>query len=426
MIQDDSNLTLVQEGHAIDDVNSIFYSRYPYPQTPQFFSYLEDPDFERVMLNQDIGDYGLNRIPKEPNIWVAGCGTNQAVMTALRFPQAKIIGSDISEGSLCIARNYSQTFGTSRLSLVAESINGAAYSDEFDYVICTGVIHHNADPRACLARLAKSLKPRGILELMVYNSYHWGPAACFQQAVQLLTRGDKRTSFEPKLAVARRLISALPEKTALGKYVHQWKDTSDEVFADALVQPVLYGYTVATLVDMAAECGLSLLTHCVTIYDRVNEMESWETKFSDDEIQEQYDALPDRDRWQITNLITRDKAPYLWFYFQRAEVADKADSTKAICSRFLDTICRRASTVVRRYARTHDRSFSRVPGGSPFPPRVSRGDIQRVIDSVNGRDSVRTIVGRLGISADNFRTINSLRIGLATSAFPYLQANPSL
>jgi SAM-dependent methyltransferase len=426
MIQDDSNLTLVQAGHAIDDVNSIFYSRFPYPQTPYFFSYLEDPDFERVMLNQDVGDYRLNRIPKEPNIWVAGCGTNQGVMTALRFPQATIIGSDISEGSLSIARNYSETFGTSRLSLVGESINSAAYRDEFDYVICTGVIHHNADPRATLTSLAKSLMPRGILELMVYNSYHWSPAACFQQAVQLLTRGDKITAFEPKLALARRLISALPEKTALGKYVHQWEEATDEVFADALLQPVLYGYTVATLVDMAADCGLSLLTQCVTVYDRVNEMESWETKFSDDQMQEHYDALPDRDRWQITNLITRDKAPYLWFYFQRTEATDNADSTRAICSRFLDTIYRRASTVVRRYARTADRSFCRVSGGSPFPPKCSSSALQRVIDSVNGRDSMRTIFSRLGMSVDNFQTINSLRIRLATSAFPHLQANPSL
>src|SRR5580700_2281523 len=97
---DDDNLMLIQSPQQVDDLNSAFYSRFPYPWRPQTFDFVGDPHLHAKLLNQNIGNWELEAIPEDPKIWVAGCGTNQAIYTALRFPQGQVTGSDLSPKSL--------------------------------------------------------------------------------------------------------------------------------------------------------------------------------------------------------------------------------------------------------------------------------------------------------------------------------------
>jgi 2-polyprenyl-3-methyl-5-hydroxy-6-metoxy-1,4-benzoquinol methylase len=53
------------------------------------------------------------------------------------------------------------------LALEESSLNDVDHVEEFDYIICTGVVHHNARPGDTLSRIAKALKADGVLELMV-------------------------------------------------------------------------------------------------------------------------------------------------------------------------------------------------------------------------------------------------------------------
>ena len=54
-------------------------------------------------------------------MWVAGCGTNQAVITALMFPGARVLGTDLSEASLEGARRNADQLGVANLELHAGS-----------------------------------------------------------------------------------------------------------------------------------------------------------------------------------------------------------------------------------------------------------------------------------------------------------------
>ena len=90
---DDHNLLLVESIQSVDQLNAKFYGRFPYPWTAAKFDYLEDPYFETRMVNQELGDWGYGLLPKHPRIWVAGCGTNQAVLdlfNAVDFLSARI------------------------------------------------------------------------------------------------------------------------------------------------------------------------------------------------------------------------------------------------------------------------------------------------------------------------------------------------
>src|SRR5689334_14894157 len=106
-----------QTEDEIDETNAKFYKRFPYPWPPMKFETFTDPQFHTVLLNQNIGDWTHRRIPEHPAIWVAGCGTNQAIFTALQFPQAKIIASDISSEALRISAYIAKNLGIKNLEL---------------------------------------------------------------------------------------------------------------------------------------------------------------------------------------------------------------------------------------------------------------------------------------------------------------------
>jgi hypothetical protein len=100
---DDQNLSLVDQPATIDSVNERFYGQFPFPPRAYRLERSLDPDFQRTFLCQDIGDWTRTSIPARPSIWVAGCGTNQAVITALAFPNGRVVGSDVSPSSVDLA-----------------------------------------------------------------------------------------------------------------------------------------------------------------------------------------------------------------------------------------------------------------------------------------------------------------------------------
>ncbi|HYK42917.1 MAG TPA: methyltransferase domain-containing protein, partial [Thermoanaerobaculia bacterium] len=221
---DEQNLQLAVSAESVDAVNAEFYGRFQFPWRPMVFDYVTDPDFERVMLNQSLGSWDHSMVPRQPRIWVAGCGTNQAVFTALRFANAAVSGSDLSTTSLETARATGKMLKLTNLSLRQESLNNVRYQDEFDYVICTGVIHHNADPGAPLLRLARALRPDGVLELMVYNRFHRRMQTAFQKVIRLLGGGSETLNFESELQLARRIIRGMTAQNEMAKFLQHYKD----------------------------------------------------------------------------------------------------------------------------------------------------------------------------------------------------------
>src|SRR5262245_26185969 len=132
MKSDDHNLLLVESINSVDQLNAKFYGRFPYPWSALKFDYLQDPYFETRMLNQEMGEWGYGLVPRHPRIWVAGCGVNQAVFTALKFPHATVVGSDVSTTSLNQSADTARQLGITNLELRVESINEVKYEEQFD------------------------------------------------------------------------------------------------------------------------------------------------------------------------------------------------------------------------------------------------------------------------------------------------------
>jgi malonyl-CoA O-methyltransferase len=89
-------------------------------------------------LQQEIGQELFNKIDFTPQkILDLGCGTGTLTLTlARRFPQARIFGTDIAPGMICIAQKKAALAGLEQVTFTVEDMEAPAYPNgSFDLVL---------------------------------------------------------------------------------------------------------------------------------------------------------------------------------------------------------------------------------------------------------------------------------------------------
>jgi methyltransferase family protein len=306
-----------------------------------------------------------------------------------------------------------------------ESLNHVPYKEQFDYIISTGVIHHNADPKATLEKLRSALKPNGIMELMVYNRYQRITTSTFQKAIRIF--GEQRggaVDFDADFALAKKIAAGLPKGSMLEQaFVHtQYMDWSDSDFADLFIHPVEHSYTVESLEDLAESCGLEYVAPCISLYGKsVSTAFSWNMEFGDHDLQTAYDCLPDSRRWQVTNLLLFDKSPLLWFYLRPKNNESPRKTEQQIVEDFLNTTFVKNRTTQRSFIRDSEEHYKLSASSVPYPLAAPHASVRTIFELVDGQTPMRDILAHLEMNT-TLQTVNQARIHLATSAFPYLKA----
>lgn len=407
----------------IDRINNDFYSRFNYPWVPLYLPSYSDSRFWSNALNQDLGYWSHERLPEDLSIWVGGCGTNQAILTALKFPAARVVGSDVSTESLNTCARIADQLGVTNLTLREESLNEVNYEEAFDYVICTGVIHHNADPALPLRNLKRALKPRGVLELMVYNYYHRIQTTAFQKAIRLLGGQGNRPNIDTELPLTLELIGSFPKPCQMQDFLYQQRTLPEAAVADSLLQPVEYSYTPHSLNQLANDCGLHLLTYCLNQFDKASGNTDWWMPFETPEQQAAYQQLDDLDRWQVTNLLLGEQSPMLWFYLQREDAPEAVKTNSTLNQGFLDTCFVPARTQVRNHVLKEAGRYQAAAQTLPYPAPVTPVDplAAQVFAQCDGSRPIRDIIAGLGRQLHPGQ-VDALRLALCTSGYPYLQA----
>jgi SAM-dependent methyltransferase len=124
----------------------------------------------------------------------------------------------------------------------------------FDQIICTGVLHHLADPDAGLRALRGVLKPDGAVHLMVYAPYG-------RTGVYMLQAFCRRIGIHANDEEIRDLIAALtalPPGHPLENLLRESPDFRQEAaLADALLNPQDRSYSVPQLFDFIEKAGLT-------------------------------------------------------------------------------------------------------------------------------------------------------------------------
>ena len=232
-----------------------FYERYPYPRPVQSLDAYRQLWTDRSRRRAEFHLFWPSRAYRDDfSILVAGCGTSQAARHAVRWPDATVTGIDVSTTSVRCTETLKQKHALRNLQvhqLAIEQVRELGTS--FDQIICTGVLHHLADPDAGLAALCDVLKPDGVMHLMVYAPYG-------RAGIYMLQEFCRRLDIRATDAGIRDVVAALrklPRGHPLERLLQDAPDFRDEAaLADALLHPHDRAYSVAQLFDFLEGGGL--------------------------------------------------------------------------------------------------------------------------------------------------------------------------
>jgi SAM-dependent methyltransferase len=239
----------------LDNVRA-FYESHPYPAP------LESLDRHRELYRNPERRRALSLLlrPTERErtkreILIAGCGTSQAAVHAMREPDAHVTGIDVSETSLSHTRGLQRKYDLRNLDLRRLAIEDVGdLGQVFDEIVCTGVLHHLPDPDLGLRSLRAALARDGAMHVMVYAAYGRAGIYMMQEYCRLLGV----SAAEQELRELGAVIGALPPDHPIVATVMRAKDfRQPDALADALLHPQDRAYRVPELYAWLKRCGLS-------------------------------------------------------------------------------------------------------------------------------------------------------------------------
>lgn len=238
------------------DVISEFYDNHPYPPP------LENLDRARDLWqdpNVHRAEFHLlwphKQYRADFDVLVAGCGTWQAAKFALSHPGARVTAIDVAPTSLQHTDALKEKYDLTNLETRQLAIENAGELDQqFDFIVCTGVLHHLVDPDEGLRALRSVLRPDGAMYLMLYAPYGRTGVSMFQEYCRTLGIG----SSPRDLGDLSMTLRVLPQHHPLVSLFRGQKDVTASSLIDALLNPRDRTYSVSQLYDFLERNEMSL------------------------------------------------------------------------------------------------------------------------------------------------------------------------
>ena len=232
-----------------------FYTDHPFPPPVE--------NLDRGMWqdeNVHRAEYHLLWPDKEyradQDVLIAGCGTSQAASFALGHPKARVVGVDVSRTSIEHHERLKKKYNLINLDLRQLPVENVDDLDQgFDVIVCTGVLHHLADPEAGLRALRSVLKRDGVMYLLVYAPHGRAAIYVLQEYCRTVGIGTSKQEVDDLAAVLQALPQHHPLFAAQGgsrEFLY------GDLLADALLNPRERSYSVPQLFDFLERNDLRL------------------------------------------------------------------------------------------------------------------------------------------------------------------------
>lgn len=151
----------------VTDTVKQFYEENPFPNyddTDSRRSFAEKAErsvFARLLNEQ---------IPRRARVLVAGGGTGQLENFLGMSGKRTVFGADLCLNSLRLASGFQQRAQIANTCSLQMNLFRPAFKPaSFDFVICSGVLHHTSDPFGGFRSLANLVKPGGYVLIGLYN-----------------------------------------------------------------------------------------------------------------------------------------------------------------------------------------------------------------------------------------------------------------
>ena len=141
----------------------------------------------------------IDYLPFKGKILEAGCGTGYTthVMANVRR-DISIIGTDFSKGSLEFASNFTKQHNYQNIQYHWMDLRNIDITENnFDMLICSGVLHHIKNPRPIFNDLCKLVKKNGIIIIGFYHP--WGRLSTHLRQRIFKITGGRMKWIDPKI-----------------------------------------------------------------------------------------------------------------------------------------------------------------------------------------------------------------------------------
>jgi len=227
------------------------FDRGPYPRTPLELSPKGEPTC--LYIHNFLTPYYLRNkkvIDTEGmTILDAGCGTGYtSLILAEANPGAKIIGIDLSEQSVKIARERLYYQGFKNVEFYAISIEKIAFLEQkFDYINCHETLYLLPDPVIGMQAMKSVLKPDGILRANLHDSIARADMLRAQKFFKLMGFMDDNPR-ETEISMVYETMKALKDKVLLK--VQTWRSEFEDDEAKIQVNQLLLGDKGSTIPEL--------------------------------------------------------------------------------------------------------------------------------------------------------------------------------
>ena len=293
------------------------YDTYPFPPDPLLDE--PPPGYNWRWCWRAAYNFCTGRTPPKDNIRIldAGCGTGSSTEYLIGLnPQASVIGVDLSEGAIRVAKERTARSGISTPGTPVPEFRCLSLYDvaqlpgQFDLINCVGVLHHLPDPVRGLQTLALKLAPGGLMHIFVYAELGRWEIRLMQQAIALM-QGERRNNYQEGVKIGRESFAALPRDNRLVQYETQrfaLENQRDECFADMYVHPQEIDYNVDTLFQLIDASGLEFVGFSNPRY--------WELERllgGSPALMERAEGLSARQRYRLVELLDPQITHYEFF-----------------------------------------------------------------------------------------------------------------
>jgi 2-polyprenyl-3-methyl-5-hydroxy-6-metoxy-1,4-benzoquinol methylase len=203
---------------------------------------------------QDFGDF---------RVLVAGGGTGDAAICwaeQLREKEnAEVVYLDMSLASTRIAQERAAVRKLENITWINDSLLNlpSLGIGKFDFIDCTGVLHHLRDPDAGLRALKSSLNPAGAMFIMVYAPYGRAAVYMLQNLMRLVNVNEKDP--RKKIANAKAVLKSLPPHHWFNSCSLKFNDVAnDSGIHDLLLHSQDRAYTILEVHEWLARCGMKM------------------------------------------------------------------------------------------------------------------------------------------------------------------------
>ena len=232
------------------------YEHLPYPHRDpeQELRELHRTWLDDLPMIAHYGYGGAQPFAQGFRVLVAGGGTGDGTIflaEQLRHGDAEVVHLDLSSASIAIAQRRAELRGLKNIRWVRESLLELPRLGlgSFDYINCSGVLHHLADPDAGLKALLGALKDDGLLGTMVYAQYGRTGVYQMQSLMRLVNEGAEDAGEQ--LARTKAILATLPRGNWFkrGEDLYSEHRSGDSAIYDLFLHSRDRAYTVGELYD---------------------------------------------------------------------------------------------------------------------------------------------------------------------------------